>query len=278
MSRATVTLVLSGGGAKTAAHVGAYRAIREAGLAPARFVTTSMGAVVGAALAAGTDPDALLVGLAEAGRRGLVRDPLALVAGLFSRSILRPAPFRRAVESLVPVRRFAELGTPLTVCVTDLDTGELLCFGDGGEDAPLIDVLCATCALPVYFPPQSLSGRRCGDGGLRGALPLETASRLARDPVLAVDVGAGFDMVVQAVGPAGPPILRAHDDAIGTLMAGLTAAQLACWRADGSRPPLVYVRPRVEWNATFRVDRVRQYADDGYRAAREAITRWRDRP
>jgi hypothetical protein len=34
---------------------------------------------------------------------------------------------------------------------------------------------------------------------------------------------------------------------------------------------LVYVRPRVERNATFRVDRVRQYADDGYHAAREAL-------
>jgi hypothetical protein len=55
-------------------------------------------------------------------------------------------------------------------------------------------------------------------------------------------------------------------------MANATAAQLALWRADPARPPLVYVRPRIERNATFRVDRVRRYADDGYRAAREALT------
>ena len=40
------------------------------------------------------------------------------------------------------------------------------------------------------------------------------------------------------------------------------------------RPELVYVRPLVERNATFRVERVRKYAEDGYRAAREALTRW----
>jgi NTE family protein len=128
---------------------------------------------------------------------------------------------------------------PITVSVVDLDTGELLLFGEGGEDAPLVDVLCASCALPVYFPAGKLAGRRCGDGGLRGPLPLDVAARLARETVVAVDVGPGFD-------------------AVGALMASATAAQLALWRADAGRPPLVYVRPRVERSATFRVDRVRR--------------------
>jgi hypothetical protein len=56
-------------------------------------------------------------------------------------------------------------------------------------------------------------------------------------------------------------------------MAATTAAQLALWQADGARPPLQYIRPNVERNATFRVDRVRQYAEDGYRAARDVLTR-----
>jgi NTE family protein len=275
VNAAGVTLVLSGGGAKTAAHVGAARAIEEAGLVPLRYVATSMGAVIAAALAGGGDRQTLLERLAEAGKAGIVRDPLALVRGLFARSLLRAGPFRRAIEWLVPARRFADLSLPITVAVVDLDTGERLLFGEGGEDAPLVDVLCASCALPVYFPAELIAGRRCGDGGLRGPLPLDVAARLAPETVVAVDVGPGFDG-----GDAGgddtlrmtaPPIVRAHDDAVGTLMASATAAQLALWRADPGRPPLVYVRPRVERSATFRVDRVRQYADDGYRAAREAL-------
>jgi NTE family protein len=262
--------VLSGGGAKTAAHIGATRALEEAGLAPVRYVATSMGAVIGAALAGGGQRDPLIASLGRVGRAGVVKDPTAIVRGLFAPGLLRPAPFRSAVERLVSARRFADLVVPLTVTVVDLDTGELLLFGAGGEDAPLLDVLCATCALPVYYPPVRCMGRRCGDGGLRGPLPLDVAATLARETVVAVDVGPGFD--VAGTPPAGaPPMVRAHDDAVGALMAHATAAQLALWRADPARPPLVYVRPKVERDATFRVDRVQQYAADGYAAVREAL-------
>ena len=272
MSRTGVTLVLSGGGAKSAAHVGAARALEEAGLAPVRYVATSMGAVVAAALAGGSDRDTLLARLASVGRAGISKEPLAFLRGLFAPSLLRAAPFRRAVEQLVAARRFAELAVPITVSVVDLDTGELLLFGEGGEDAPLVDVLCASCALPMYFPPVPLAGRRCGDGGLRGPLPLEVAARLARETVVAVDVGPGFDAAGGGPPVSAPPLVRAHDDAVGALMAQATAAQLALWRTDPSRPALVYVRPRVGRNATFRVDRVVRYAEDGYTAARQALS------
>ena len=277
MTIGAVTVVLSGGGAKTAAHLGAVRALAGAGGTAVRYVATSMGAVIAAALAAGVDPAALLERLPEVGRRGIVRDPIAPVQGLFLRALLRPAPFRRAIEELVPARRFAELRTPVTICVTDLDTGELLLYGAEGDDAPLVDVLLATCALPLYFPPHSLAGRRCGDGGLHGALPLGPAARLAREPVIAVDVGPGFDMAEPGAPASVPAVVRAHEEALGTLMAHATASQLALWRAEAGRPELVYVRPRVERSATFRVDRVRRYAEDGYRAAHDALLRWRPR-
>jgi len=271
VSPATITLVLSGGGAKSAAHIGAALALAEAGLTPVRYLATSMGAVIAVALAGRVDPQVLLDRLAEVGRLGVVKDPLAFIRGLFARSLLRPRPFRQAIERLVPVRHFADLPVPVTVTVTHLDTGGLLLFGDGGEDAPLVDVLCATCALPVYYPPVRLGGRRCGDGGLRGPLPLDVTARFARETVVAVDVGPGFDAAELGAPSGAPPMVRAHDDAVGALMAQATAAQLALWRSDAARPPLVYVRPKVERAATFRMDRVRQYASDGYAATREAL-------
>jgi NTE family protein len=272
MSGPGVAVVLSGGGAKTAAHLGAARALTEAGLVPARYVATSMGAVIAAGLAAGVEHATLLERLTEVGHRGIVRDPLAPVVGLFARALLRPAPFRRALEGLIAARSFAELRVPLTVSVVDLDTGELLLFGAGGEDAPLIDVLCASCALPLYFPPVPLAGRRCGDGGLRGVLPLEAAGRvLATEPVVAVDVGPGPDAKGGQPAAPPPPLVRAHDEAVGILMAAHTAAQLAAWRAEPGRPPRVYVRPRVERNATFQMERMRRYAEDGYQAARTTM-------
>jgi NTE family protein len=271
MSGSAVAVVLSGGGAKTAAHLGAARAMAALGFTTARYVATSMGAVLAAGLAAGTTPDALLDRLAAVGPSGVVRHPGALVAGLFARALLRPAPLRRAIEALVPARRFDQLRIPLTVTAVDLDTGELLLFGAGGDEAPLIDVLMASCALPVYFPPVRLAGRRCGDGGLRGVLPLDAAARVVAEPVVAVDVGPGFD--TPAGMPAtGPAVVRAHDEAVGALMAAHTASQLRAWRAEPGHPPLVYIRPGIERNATFQVDRMRRYAEDGYQAARTHLT------
>jgi NTE family protein len=266
--------VLSGGGAKTAAHLGACRALREAGFEPSWYVATSMGAVVAAGLASGLGNDELLERIAEAGPRGIVRDPLAPVAGLFLRSLLKPAPLRAAIEAIVPARRFSDLSVPLTVTAVDLDNGELVLFGSGANDAPLVDVLCATCALPLYYPPVLLNGRRFGDGGLRTVVPFEAAAELEVELVLAVDVGPGFDLPTVTDAPRTPPLIRAHDDAVGILMASNTQNQLALWRVHSERPPLVYVRPRVERDATFRVDRVREYANEGRRATRVALELW----
>jgi NTE family protein len=270
----TAALVLSGGGAKTAAHLGACRALREAGFEPTWYVGTSMGAVIAAGLASGVANDELLERMADVGARGIVRDPLAPVAGLVLRSLLKPGPLRSAIEALVPVRRFADLTVPLTVTAVDLDTGELVLFGAGAQTAPLVDVLCASCALPMYYPPVVINGRRFGDGGLRCVVPLEPAAELDVELVLAVDVGPGFDLPAPAGTARLPAMIRAHDDAVGLLMAANSESQLALWRADPSRPPLVYVRPRTERNATFRVDRVREYANEGRRATREALDRW----
>ena len=274
MTARTAALVLSGGGAKAAAHLGAYRALREGGFEPAWYVGTSMGAVVAAGLASGVGNDEMLERIADVGAKGVVRDPLAPVAGLFLRSLLKPGPLRSAIEALVPARRFSDLSVPLTVTAVDLDSGELVLFGMGAQMAPLIDVLCASCALPVYYPPVVINGRRFGDGGLRCVVPLEPAAELDVELVVAVDVGPGFDLPAPAEPARLPPIVRAHDDAVGILMAANSESQLALWQSDSRRPPLVYVRPRMERNATFRVERVREYANEGRRATRDALDRW----
>ena len=274
MTARPVAMVLSGGGAKTAAHLGACRAVREAGFEPAWFVATSMGAVVAAGLASGVGNDELLERIATAGSRCVVRAPLASVAGLHLRSLLKPGPLRRVIEELVPARRFSDLSVPLTVTAVDLDTGELALFGAGAQVAPLVDVLCASCALPMYYPPVVLGGRRYGDGGLRGVIPLEPAAELDAELVVAVDVGPGFDVPPPAELPRVPSMIRAHDEAVGILMAANSEHQLALWRSDPGRTPLVYVRPRTDRNATFQADRVREYASEGRRATREALEHW----
>jgi NTE family protein len=274
-----VTAVLSGGGVKATAHLGVLRALGEAGLAPSRYVGTSMGAVVAAALAAGLSPEEVLARAGTVRRRDVARlSGPALMRGLFAVALLQPEPLQRTIARLVPAEEFSELNTPLTVTAADLDTGELVCFGAGGESAPLLSVLYASCALPMWYPPAQVNGRRLADGGLRGVVPLAAATRFNSDVVVAVDAGPGFDAAPATGRMAAPPLLRIHTDATNVLMSANSELELALWRASPDRPPLLYIRPQVERGATFAVSNLLKYEEAGYLAARRALQAWAGSP
>jgi len=266
-----VTFVLSGGGAKAVADLGAARALAEAGLVPTRYVGTSMGAVMGALLAGGLTPAEAQARLEDSGGASIGRPALgSMLRGVFARSVLRGEQVQEFLARVLPVSRFADLKVPLTVTAVDLDSGALLLMGDGGLDVPLATALAASCALPVYFPPVEINGRRYADGGLRAVVPLEVAAAWPTELVVAVDTGSGYDEA-PAPGPKAPALIAAHDDATRILMAEQTRSALALWRATPGRPPLVYVRPPVERGATFRTDQIRRYSEAGYAAARAAL-------
>lgn len=271
-----ITAVLSGGGAKAAAQVGALRALHAAGILPTRYVGTSFGAVIATGFAAGLSAAEVEARLLTVQERDVFRiDRGGVLKGMFARALLRPEPFRQILERLLPAARFAELGLPLSITATDLDSGELLVFGAGGEAAPLLDVLCASCALPLYFPPFRLGGRRCADGGLRAVVPLDVAARFPADLVVAIDVGPGFDDGPRASLREPPALLRLHGDAQHALMASNTAAQHELWLRSPERPPLLWIRPRVRRGETFATDQLRWYVAEGERAANAALA---DRP
>ena len=274
-----VVLVLSGGGAKALAHAGAFRALEQANLIPTHIIATSMGAVVGAALAAGMPFDQIRRRAMGIRRKDVAPfDPLVLVMGLFARSLFPAAALRRAIARLVPKTHFEYLKIPLTVTATDLDSGELLLLG-GPErrDIELADALYASCALPLYFPPLEADGRRLGDGGLRAVLPLGPAREVVTDADLfvAVHVGPGFDERGpmtngdQPVPARIPRVVRTHGEAMRIMMAEQAERSLADWPKDA--PRLVYVRPVAEREATFAVERVQEYVEMGYQATKKAL-------
>ena len=279
-----VVLVLSGGGAKALAHAGAFRALEQADLVPSHIVATSMGAVVGAALAAGMPFDQIRRRAMGIRRKDVAPfDPLVLVMGLFARSLFPAAALRRAIARLVPKTLFQYLKIPLTVTATDLDSGELLLLG-GPErrTIELADALYASCALPLYFPPLEADGRRLGDGGLRAVLPLGPAREVVPDADLfvAVHVGPGFDerpagngtepQAPDAQAPTRiPRVVRAHGEAMRIMMAEQAERAVREWPKDGAR--LIYVRAVAEREATFAVDRVQEYVEMGYQATKKAL-------
>ena len=127
-------MVLSGGGAKAAAHIGAARALRDAGIVPVHWVATSMGSPVAAMLASGEDPDRVLERFLAVKRSDvLVTRRLVAFRGIWARSIFKPEPLCETITRLVRPRSFADLATPLTVTAVEVMTGVEVAFGAGGE-------------------------------------------------------------------------------------------------------------------------------------------------
>ncbi|HEY6158984.1 MAG TPA: patatin-like phospholipase family protein [Gemmatimonadales bacterium] len=284
-----VVAVFGGGGAKSLACLGAWKALTQAGLTPSHLVGTSMGAVIAAACASGATYDEIVIAARSLSQRDVARvDPLALVKGVFASHLLKPAGLRRAIERFVPATRFDQLRIPLTVTATDLDSGELVLFGgphpltpspprgEGGLDGEvgLREALYASCALPLYFPPATIAGRRLADGGLRAVLGLEVAQRIPADLVVAVHVGPGFDEPPPPPSTAlhrllPPPLVRAHGEAIRIMMAAQTERAIAAWPKEA--PRLVVIRAVAEREATFAVGAGERYLEEGYRKTRDAL-------
>jgi NTE family protein len=270
MAPRRATCVLSGGGAKAAAHVGALKALEEVGIRPSRFVATSMGAVVAACFAAGLDYATLLKRLLLIRRHHVASASPSLLLGPFVRSLFRARPLRETIAALVPARSFSELDLPLTVTAVDVESGALELFGSGGVmDVPLVDALYATCALPVYYPPAEIHGRRYADGGLRTVLPLDVAAEFDPDAVFAVSVGPSLEALPAVERAALPPLARAHSEAMRILMASETQRVVAQFQSGPI--PLVLVEPSLEADATFSVGNVVRYVEEGYRTARRAL-------
>jgi NTE family protein len=263
-----IACVMSGGGAKAAAHVGAYRALRDAGLTPHRLVGTSMGAVVAACFAAGQSYEQVLSRMVRLVRRDVARPSPALVRGPWAGSLLSGRVLHETIAELVGVEQFDELDIPLTVTATDANTGELALFGHGGWDrAPLVDALYASCALPVYYPPGFVNGREYIDGGIRSVLPLDIA--FGFDPDLVVAVSIGPTRLGETGSRDAKSLLHAHNRSVRLQMAVQTEREIQRW--SDAETPFVLVRPRRNAHATFALADVVSYVEEGYRATTQEL-------
>lgn len=155
--------VLSGGGARGFAHLGVLEACAEAGITPSAISGTSAGALLGAFIAGGLAPEAVLE---------LIR---AQVPEVFNRwRILRGDRLSQQrlhdfLEAFLPTKRFEQLGIPFFVSATDFTTGRQRIFSSGDLVPPLL----AASAVPMIFPAVEINSVPYVDGGLSNNLPIE---------------------------------------------------------------------------------------------------------
>ena len=249
----SVGLVLSGGGARGLAHIGVLAELFAEGIQIDRVAGCSMGAFIGAMLAAGRDPGSIQRTCeAELLRRNPLGDYTVPV-----RSLVRG---RRGLDMLARVFgsiRFEELERELFTVSCDLVSGELVIDRRG----LVSDAVAASMSLPGVLPPVPRDGMLLVDGGVLNNLPVQETAAAGEGPVIAVDVTAQFG------GPSGgaqrPRLKEVLVRAIS--LGGVDAVNAARRDAD------LLIEPRVGDVGMLDFGKLDRAVEAGRRAAREAL-------
>jgi NTE family protein len=213
-ARPRIGLVLGGGGAKGAAHIGVLRVLDEMHI-PVDCVTgTSMGALVGGTFASGLPPEQIEKAVLAinwsrtVGTEGLRdRTPIhrklagitytnSLDLGIKDGSLttasglLKTQDIEDVIRGLVANARytndFDDLPIPFRAVATDMLAGEMVVL-DSGD---LSVAMRASMAVPGAFSPVVLGERVLSDGGMMRNLPVDIARNLCADVVIAVSLAS----------------------------------------------------------------------------------------
>jgi NTE family protein len=175
-ARPRLGLALAGGFARGIAHIGVLKVLRDAGIHIDAVAGTSVGALIGAAYCAGTP-------LEEMERIGAATSFTDF--GRWTPSWLGLATNQRLekyLARLTPAKNFEDLITPLAIAATDINAGITIYYTRG----PLLPPLRGSCAYPGLFVPIQFEDRTLVDGFLTSPVPVEGASLLGVDIVVAV--------------------------------------------------------------------------------------------
>ncbi|MEY2853239.1 MAG: hypothetical protein RL030_371 [Pseudomonadota bacterium] len=250
-ARPRTCLVLGGGGARGAAHVGLLKVLEREHIPVDCIVGTSMGAVVGALYASGypaeriaqilqetdwsgvlrdspprnersmrrKEDDLRLLGGVQVGiRNGKVELPRGLIQGQRIESMLR--------QYLLPQWQhgnFDDLPIPFRAIATDLLTGEKMVFASGD----LATAVRASMSVPGVFAPVRLDGRLLVDGGVVDNVPIDEARRLGAQRLIVSRVGTPLLTEEQLTSP-----LAVSEQMTHMLMKRIVEEQLATLGPD----------------------------------------------
>ena len=184
-----VALVLSGGGARGYAHIGAIEEIEEQGYAITSVAGTSMGALIGGMYAAGKlrEVKEWLYGLKP-------KDVFSLVDwSIGMNHLIKGARLMEALKTIVPDVLIEDLPIPFTAIAADVKNHEEVVISSGS----LYEAIRASISIPSFLKPVTTDGRVLVDGGVVNQLPLNRVRRKKGDILIAVNVSAAYSKEVE---------------------------------------------------------------------------------
>jgi NTE family protein len=268
----TVAVALGGGGARGLAHISVLQALDDMGVRPVAMAGTSIGAIIGAAYAAGFSGAELRVHTEE-----VLRNRLKLARRLFqSRARGRKRLFKgvghpllidgeRFLDVFWPAgvpETFEELQIPLTVVATDFRRRCELVYSKG----PLRPAVSGSMSIPGVVRATKYEGRYLVDGGLVNPLPYHHLAGKA-DIIVAVNVSgnSGAESDTRA-----PTAFQTMIVATQILMSSLSARMLE------ENPPDVLIAPAVHQYLAldvFKASRIFEAGDTCRELLREGLLR-----
>jgi NTE family protein len=212
VGRPRICLVLSGGGARGAAHIGVLKALEALRVPIDCIAGASLGAAVGAAYATGVSTDEMVALAGELStselfkdrpprrdlsirrkledRTNLVSPEIGLQDGklVLPKGIVAGVQMEQVLRTLVRTpgyRDFDALPIQYRAVATDLATGKPVVFS-GGQ---LVHVVRASMSVPGIVAPLEYEGYLLVDGGLTDNLPVAAARAMGADIIIAVNLG-----------------------------------------------------------------------------------------
>ena len=187
--RPPIGLALGGGVARGWAHIGALRALIEAGIRPDIIAGTSIGAVVGGAYLAGKLD--VLENWARALNRRRMMSYMDIRWG--GSGLMRGERLARVLRHYLSDVHIENLDRKFAAVACDLRTGYEVWLQNG----PIVPAVRASYALPGAFEPIKIDGRFMIDGALVNPVPVSTCRALGAHMVIAVSLNG------DAFGPIG---------------------------------------------------------------------------
>jgi NTE family protein len=284
-----IGLVLGGGGARGAAHIGVLEVLEREHIPVCRVAGTSMGSIVGGLYAAGYSPSEMnaVVGELDWGdlfsddpvrvdmpmrrkqadyryllnfeigwKNGRIITPVGVVQGQKLLLLLR-----RLLASTSDIDNFDQLPIPFRAIATDIVAGKEVIFGKG--DLPL--AIRSSMSVPGAFAPTNVDGQLLVDGGIMNNVPIDVARGMGATRLIVVDVGTPLADEAELSNP-----VALLNQMVGALTIARVNAQLATLT-----PRDVLIQPKLGKISSADFNKCREAIEIGRAAAEAAVDQLR---
>lgn len=272
-------LALSGGGIRSAAHIGVLKALEENGLRPSWISGTSAGSIVAGLYACGYSPLEMENVVMRISKNIFDTDFMGLLSGLLQLAIrkdmgisgiLKGCKVEKLLDRLTKGQMLQDAKLPLAIVAVDICNGQTVYFishKKGLQDDPytmyqdnikICEAIRASIAIPVLFQPKIIGGQRLVDGGISDSLPTAILKKMGASRVVGVNLGYSGQMKRDVVN-----IIEIGSQSLGIMEYHMT--QLMNIKAD------CIINPNIYDVGLLDLHKIPECIERGYIAAKKNI-------